>query len=107
MASTCCELIWLKYLLFDFGISHDEPIVLYLDSQAAIHMSKNPVFHERTKHIKMDCHFVREKVLAGVIKPVHISTNLQLADSFTKALQERQFHNLLSKMKVLNNHIAF
>ncbi|XP_017972747.1 PREDICTED: uncharacterized mitochondrial protein AtMg00810-like [Theobroma cacao] len=86
MASTCCEIIWLQYLLANFRISHKEAISLFFDSQSAIYISKNPVFHERTTHIGMDCHFLREKVLAGIIKPIHISTQSQIANIFTKAL---------------------
>lgn len=54
MALTICEVIWLKSLLTDFGISQDAPIKLYCDNQSAIHISKNPTFHERTKHIEID-----------------------------------------------------
>ncbi|EOY00276.1 Cysteine-rich RLK (RECEPTOR-like protein kinase) 8, putative [Theobroma cacao] len=104
MATTCCEIIWLKYLMSDFGINDSEAINLYSDSQSAIHISRNPVHHERTKHIEMDCHFIREKVLTGVIKPLHISTDSQLSDIFTKALQPRQFYKLLGKMNVHNIH---
>ena len=59
MASTSCELIWLKYLLFDLGIKHDQPISMFCDNQVAMHIAANPVFHERTKHIEVDCHYVR------------------------------------------------
>ncbi|EOY25713.1 Uncharacterized protein TCM_027093 [Theobroma cacao] len=104
MASTCCVMIWIKSLLEDFGIKQDEAMDLYSDSQSAIHISKNPVFHERTKHIEIDCHFIREKVLTGLIKPKHISTNIQIADILTKALQPNQFYKLLSKMNVHDDH---
>ncbi|EOY27027.1 Cysteine-rich RLK (RECEPTOR-like protein kinase) 8, putative [Theobroma cacao] len=106
MASTCCELMWLKHLLADFKIDHDDPIDLYSDSQSAIHISKNPVFHEQTEHIEMDCHFIREKVLASTIKPLHISTDLQVVDIFTKALLPKQFYKLLGKMSVHDIHTS-
>ncbi|EOY19798.1 Uncharacterized protein TCM_045138 [Theobroma cacao] len=89
MASTCCEVVWLKHLLSDFGIECIDVVILYSDSQSAIHINKNPVFHERTKHIELDCHFIKKKVLEGIIKPMYMSTNLQLADMFTKALTPR------------------
>lgn len=92
MASTCCELIWLKHLLIDFGINHDDPIVLYSDSQSAIHISKNPMFHERAKYIEMDCHFIKEKVLASIITPAYIPTDLQVVDIFTKVLLPKKFY---------------
>ncbi|EOY01263.1 Cysteine-rich RLK 8, putative [Theobroma cacao] len=106
MASVCCEMIWIKSLLKDFGVKHCEAMNLYSDSQSAIHISKNPVFHERTKHIEVDCHFIREKILTGLIKRRHTSTNLQIADILTKALQPNQFYRLLSKMNIHNVHPA-
>ncbi|XP_042988864.1 uncharacterized mitochondrial protein AtMg00810-like [Carya illinoinensis] len=102
LAQTSCELIWVISLLKDFGITHTKPAILYCDNQSALHITKNLVFHERTKHIELDCHFVREKVLAKVIHPVHISSKFQLADIFTKALGSAPFKFLLSKMGILN-----
>lgn len=62
MAASTCEIIWVIYLLQDLGITCDGPAVLFCDSQAAIHVASNSVFHEHTKHIDLDCHIVREKV---------------------------------------------
>ncbi|KAJ3702442.1 hypothetical protein LUZ61_006147 [Rhynchospora tenuis] len=62
MASTACELIWIKHLLSDMKLPHNEPMKMYCDNQVARHIASNPVFHERTKHIEVDCHFIREKV---------------------------------------------
>jgi Reverse transcriptase (RNA-dependent DNA polymerase) len=67
MASTTSELIWIKHLLRDMKIEHAKPMQMYCDNQAARHIATNPVFHERTKHIEVDCHFVREKVQSGEI----------------------------------------
>lgn len=86
MATATCELKWLKSLLHYFGFNHDNPMRLFCDSQAAMHIAANPVFHERTKHIEVDCHFVRDELQRGNIATSYVRTTHQLADIFTKAL---------------------
>ena len=102
MAMVSCEIQWLLYLLADFHISHDQAVPLYCDNLSAIYLTENPVFHERTKHIEIDCHFVREKYQSGVLKPLPISTIHQLADVFTKALGVDLFHVLVCMLGLSN-----
>ena len=98
MAATASEITWMVRLLADLHVSSLKPILLNCDNQSAIHIGKNPVFHERTKHIELDCHFTREKVLEGLIELTYTPTAHQLADVFTKALSSPQHNYLLSKL---------
>ncbi|XP_021734740.1 uncharacterized protein LOC110701391 [Chenopodium quinoa] len=77
MCATTMELMWLKRLLLSLGVQHPKAIKLFCDSQSALHIAKNSVFHERTKHIEVDCHFVRDAISKGFIDPSYVSTREQ------------------------------
>ncbi|XP_015935990.1 uncharacterized mitochondrial protein AtMg00810-like [Arachis duranensis] len=98
LASATCETIWIKKIFSDIGLDYTEPINLYCDSQAAIHIATNPVFHERTKHIEVDCHVVRDKILEKLIHLMPISTHEQIADLLTKPLAPGTFSTLVGKL---------
>ncbi|WVZ15755.1 hypothetical protein V8G54_013321 [Vigna mungo] len=104
MANTICELKWLKDILSNLGVPHPHPIHIHCDSQSALHIAKNPVFHERTKHIEVDCHCIRDEVLKNTIKLSYVPNCTQLGDIFTKALGTKQFLFLLSKLGIQNLH---
>lgn len=102
LASATCEIQWLLYLLNDLHITCSKPPVLYCDNQSALHIAANPVFHERTKHLEIDCHIVREKLQAGVLKLLPVSSQDQIADFFTKPLLPKTFSLLLSKLGLID-----
>ncbi|GKG37691.1 ribonuclease H-like domain-containing protein [Tanacetum coccineum] len=74
MTSVTSEVTWILKILRDFKWDKVLPVNLYCDSQAAIKITANHVFHERTKYLEIDLHFVREKILFGVIKTQKISS---------------------------------
>ncbi|KAE8728682.1 HSP20-like chaperones superfamily protein [Hibiscus syriacus] len=86
MAMVVAEIVWLKGLLVELGVKDLQPAKHYCDNKAALQIAANPVFHERTKHIEIDCHFIREKIQEGVICTEYVSSTNQLADVLTKAL---------------------
>ncbi|KAL1203339.1 Retrovirus-related Pol polyprotein from transposon RE2 [Cardamine amara subsp. amara] len=96
------ELVWLKTLLKDLGIESTSPITMHCDNQAAIHIATNSVFHERTKHIEVDCHKVREKIVEGVILPCYTRSEDQLADIFTKATSLKICNHIYSKLGLVD-----
>ncbi|XP_019196175.1 PREDICTED: uncharacterized protein LOC109190179 [Ipomoea nil] len=68
MALATCELMWLKHLLQELQCGKVAQMTWICDNQAALHIASNPIYHERTKHIEVDCHFIREKIVSGCIK---------------------------------------
>jgi len=102
LAALVAELVWLAGLLVELNFPITGPIKVFTDSKSAIQIAENPVFHERTKHIDNDCHFIREKVKSNFISPTYLCTTMQPADILTKGLGVRQHHHLLSKLGVLD-----
>ncbi|XP_028086199.1 uncharacterized protein LOC114287116 [Camellia sinensis] len=102
MALGVCEGIWLNRLLEELRVPSEHPMVLYCDNQAAISIAKNPVHHDRTKHVEIDRHFIKEKIEEGVFQVSYTPTNYQKADILTKALARVNFEDLTEKLGLIN-----
>jgi hypothetical protein len=100
MAHTTAELYWLRMVLQDLKITLPTAPSLWCDNIGAIALASNPVFHARTKHIEIDYHFIREKVVNRDIHVKHISTQEQIADVFTKGHSATRFSFLRSNLSV-------
>ncbi|XP_048502878.1 uncharacterized mitochondrial protein AtMg00810-like [Beta vulgaris subsp. vulgaris] len=103
MAQAASEVTWMVRLLEELGVSSLKLVVLHCDNQSALHIAKNPIFHERTKHIEVDGHFTRDKVLTGLLQLSYLPTTQQLADIFTKILPSIQHKTLSSKLGMVHS----
>jgi len=103
MSHATAEVTLLVWLLSKLGASHTQPVTLYCDSQSALQIAKNLVFQKRTKHIEIDYHFTRDKVLQGLLQLTYLPTSLQQADILTKILPCPKHHELLSKLGMVTH----
>ena len=76
MFAACSEIVWFRGILFELGFSQPDPTPLYADDTSAIQIAANLVYHERTKHIEVDCHSIREALDSHIISLPYISTTL-------------------------------
>ena len=102
MAQSVCEIMWIRQLLMEVGIETSVPAKLWCDNQAVMHIASNLVFHKRTKHIEIDCHFVHEKIQLGLISTEYVKTREQLGDILTKPLSGNQVSYLCNKLGMIN-----
>ncbi|KAL0440264.1 UNVERIFIED_CONTAM: hypothetical protein Slati_2509400 [Sesamum latifolium] len=101
MAATTCKITWITYLLKDLGVTVNTLIPLFCDNKVVLHITANPVFHERTKHLEIDCHIVRDKYKEGLIQPTFVVSKQQIADLFTKSLPGASFLHLWPKLGLI------
>ena len=103
LVDTTFELLWLRWLLKDLGMSTSSTTPLYCDNQSAIHIAHNDVFHEWTKHIKIDCHFIRYHPVYGALKLISVSSKDQLANIFTKSHPKGRLRTLVDNLKLVSH----
>ncbi|WVZ19244.1 hypothetical protein V8G54_006566 [Vigna mungo] len=92
------------YIVDDLCLQIPLPFPTFCDNQSAIQLAKNPSFHERSKHIEVDCHLIRAKILDGLIVLSHVPSKYQLVDMLTKSLYPEPSHDNLFKIGLLNIH---
>ena len=102
VASITAKVTWVSHLRFELGITLQQFPTIYYDNLIATYLCVNPLFHNRMKHIALDYHFVREKVVDGSLKVAHINTHSQLTDVLTKPFSKGQFFFLRSKIGILD-----
>jgi hypothetical protein len=102
MASGLCELMWLRILLFELRLLDDGPLKLCCDNQAAINLVHNPVQHDRTKHVEIDRHFIKEKIDKGILQVSFVKSIDQVADVLTKGVNGVSFMKLCDKMGLID-----
>ncbi|RVW17646.1 Retrovirus-related Pol polyprotein from transposon RE1 [Vitis vinifera] len=98
MALGICELMWIKGLLRKLQVNLENPMRLYCDNKAAVSIAHNLVQHNKTKHVEIERHFIKEKIDSGLICTLFIASKLQLADVFTKGVQNPTFNSMVSKL---------
>ena len=98
MALATCELRWLRHLLQELRFGKDEQMKLICDNQAALHIASNLFFRERTKHIEVNCHFIREKIASGCMTTSFVNSSDQLANMFTKSFKGPKIKYICNKL---------
>ena len=100
IARGLAEVLWLRKLMGEIGFPSCSPCKLKCDNRAAISISENPVQHDRTKHIEVDRHFIKEKLESKVVCLPHVKSSEQLADILTKAVPGPFFREVLGKLSI-------
>ena len=97
----CAQIIWLKHQLLDYGVRLSK-VPLYCDNTSTINLTKNPIQHSKTKHIKIRHHFIRDHVQKGDCEIKFVKTKNQLANLFTKPLARDRFNKLRTELGILD-----
>jgi hypothetical protein len=99
----CCEAVWLRKMLFSLFGGCLDPTMIYCDNQSCIKLTENPVFHDRSKHIDIRYHSIRDYVQRGIVKLEFVPTDEQVADILTKALPWGKHVHFRDKLGVVRN----
>jgi hypothetical protein len=99
-ATYCTQVLWMIQTLADLEVNYTAPILIHCDNTSAISVSKNPIFHSKTKNIPIKYHFLREQVTKSMVSLHYIPSKDHIADIFTKPLAEAYFEYLCQKLGV-------
>jgi hypothetical protein len=100
VANGVAEAAWLRQLLVELHSPLSRSTLVYCDNVSAVYLSTNPVQHQRTKHVEIDLHFVRDLVAVGDVRVLHVPTTSQFADIFTKGLPSSTFAEFRSSLNI-------
>jgi hypothetical protein len=100
--SCCAQLLWMRQTLKDYGYTMNH-VPLLCDNESSIKIAYNPSQHSRTKHIDIRHHFLRDHAIKWDIVISHVGTNHQLANIFTKPLDEKRFRELRSELSIIDS----
>ncbi|GKF03887.1 ribonuclease H-like domain-containing protein, partial [Tanacetum coccineum] len=100
VANVVAETAWIRNLLLELHAPLTTATLVYCDNVSAVYLTTNPVQHQRTKHIEIDIHFVRDYVASGQVRVLHIPSRFQYADIFTKGLPSALFCDFRSSLNV-------
>jgi hypothetical protein len=94
------EASWLRQLLAELHTQPSQSTLIYCDNVSAVYLSTNPIQHQRTKHVEIDLHFIRNRVALGEVRVLHVPTTSQFADIFTKGLPSMTFTEFRSSLNI-------
>lgn len=107
VAATSCvfHAVWLRNLLKELGMSQEEPTKIFVDNKSAIALAKNPVFHDRSKHIDTRYHYIRECIARKDVQIEYVKSQDQIAELFTNPLKHEDFIKLRSLLGMTNDQV--
>jgi len=106
MANVVSKSRWIRKLLLELHCPVRKAMLVYCNNVSVIYLSCNPVQHQRTKHIEMDIHFVREKVARGEVRVRHVPSRYQIANIFTKRLPLILFEDFRNSLSVRDPSVS-
>ena len=98
------EALWIQGILEELKLDSQDSMKFFCDNKSIITIAQNPVQHDKTKHMRINCHFVKEKIEAIIIQTAFVWCMAQTADIFTKGLTGHLFQRHVSKLNMINIH---